>query len=660
MRFFKHNAIFIFHPATLKIMKHLIFLGIAVFFSVALDAQTISTVAGNDTGAYAGDGGPAIHAEIQGPYGVALDAAGNIYIADQYNDRVRKVTASTGKISTIAGNGLSGSSGNGGPATAASLDGPVGIAVDAAGNVYVSEIVSSCVRKINTAGIISAYAGSPYNIGYAGDGAAATLSTAKLNTPIGLALDAAGTLYIADNGNNVVRTVSASGTLNTIAGNGLGGFSGDGAAATDAELNQPVDVACDAAGNIYIADYSNNRIRKVVTGTGKIYTVAGSGASGFGGDGYQATLAGLSRPTGITVSPQGVLFITDSNMVKNVYPTGIIYRLAGTGYAGYSGDGSLARYATFSDPYGGALDAAGNYFVADYANNVIRKIGVFHNHLPSFAGGATQSFSVCKNSTADSVKPILDIVDLDSFQVMNWFVAANAVHGTVGGTATAPSTGTTVVPAGPGITYTPMVGYMGTDTFKIGITDGIDFDTMTVYVTVQTAYTAATLSGPDTLCQTDTMHLSPSVGGGSWGTSNATIATVSASGKITGIGPGTDSILYTLSNSCGSAIAYKPIHVRSHDSCALYASRLAEAPATAISIYPNPNDGRFFVSYSGVAGTAAQVVVTAVTGAKVGTFPVEAGKETPVMFQDRPAGIYFIDVVDASGKIFTGRIVITK
>ena len=495
------------HTAILQHMKHVVYLTFALLFSISGNAQTISTVAGNDTGSYAGDGGPAIHAEIQGPYGVAVDGAGNVYIADQYNNRVRKVSATTGNISTIAGNGTGSSIGNGGAATAASLDGPVGVAVDGAGNVYVAEINSSCVRKINTAGIISAYAGVAYNAGYNGDGSAATASTAKLNIPIGLALDGSGNLYIADNNNNVVRVVSASGILNTFAGNGLGGFSGDGAAATDAELNQPVAVAADAAGNVYIADYSNNRIRKVAVGTGKISTVAGSGASGFAGDGYPATLAGLSRPTGIAVSSQGVLFITDSNMVKNVYPTGIIYRLAGTGVGGYSGDGGLARYATFSDPYSGALDASGNYYVADYANNVIRKVGVFHNHVPAFVAGATQTFTVCANSASDSLRPILNAVDADSFQVMNWFVAANAAHGTVGGTATAPSTGTTVVPGGPGIAYTPTTGYSGPDTFKIAITDGIAFDTLTVFVTVQTPYAAATLSGTDTLCQTDTLHL---------------------------------------------------------------------------------------------------------------------------------------------------------
>jgi trimeric autotransporter adhesin len=219
-------------------------------------------VAGNGTQGYSGDGGPATSAELSAPSGVAVDTAGNIYIADLENFRVRKVTASTGKISTVAGNGTQGYSGDGGPATSAELFYSWGVAVDTAGNNYLADIVLNRIRKVTAStGIISTVAGNG-TYGFSGDGGPAT--SAQIYDPYGVAVDIAGNFYIADVGNLRIRKVTAStGKISTVAGNGTAGYSGDGGPATSAELYQSQGVAVDTAGNIYIADTVNNRIRAV-------------------------------------------------------------------------------------------------------------------------------------------------------------------------------------------------------------------------------------------------------------------------------------------------------------------------------------------------------------------------------------------------------------
>jgi hypothetical protein len=219
----------------------------------------ISTVVANGTYGFLGDGGPAASAELKRPYGIAADAAGNLYIADTENHRIRKVNTS-GIISTVAGNGTAGFSGDGALATAAALNNPRDVAVDAAGNIYIADTYNSRMRKVTAAtGIITTIAGTGLNA-FSGDGGLAT--SASLNYPSGLAL-AGGSICIADEGNNRVRLINASGIISTVAGNGTAGFSGDGSLATSGKLNSPVGVSFDNTGNLYIADLSNNRIRKV-------------------------------------------------------------------------------------------------------------------------------------------------------------------------------------------------------------------------------------------------------------------------------------------------------------------------------------------------------------------------------------------------------------
>jgi uncharacterized protein (TIGR03437 family) len=341
-------------------------------FLVSLNGG-IRIVAGNGTTGFSGDGGPATSAGLLGPFGVAVDASGNLFIADSGNNRVRKVSAN-GIITTVAGGGNSGL-GDGGPATAAVLN-AIGVAVDVSGNLFLADAIDGRIRKVSPGGIITTVAGSGI-AGFSGDGGPA--GSASLNYPRGLAADASGNLFIADATNERIRKVSAGGVITTVAGNGDFGFSGDGGPATSASLNQPQSIVVDASGSLFIADTYNNRIRKV-SASGVMTTVAGSApgfpASGFSGDGGPATLASLSLPSGIAEDAAGNLFIADTNnnRIRKVSASGIITTVAGNGNAGSSGDGGLATSAWLSQPEGVAVDASGNLFIADSGSSRIRKV----------------------------------------------------------------------------------------------------------------------------------------------------------------------------------------------------------------------------------------------------------------------------------------------
>jgi trimeric autotransporter adhesin len=268
---------------------------------------TISTIAGTGTGGFNGDLGQAIAAQLNNPTSTAIDAAGNVYIADQVNHRIRKVTVATGVISTVAGTGAPGSLGDGGAATAAMLSSPRGIAFDAAGNLYIADYNNSRIRRVAAGtGIITTVAGSGL-AAYGGDGGIAT--AAQLNYPTGVTLDAAGNLYIADQSNHRVRMVSAAtNVITTLAGNGTPGYNGDGLG-TGVSLNNPQDVAVDGAGNVYIADRDNHRVRKVTGGV--VSTPAGTGTAGFAGENGPGTAARLGFPGSVEVDAAGNVYIAD-------------------------------------------------------------------------------------------------------------------------------------------------------------------------------------------------------------------------------------------------------------------------------------------------------------------------------------------------------------
>ncbi len=268
----------------------------------------ITTIAGTGEQGYSGEGGQATAAELNYPYAVAVDGQGNVYIADVGNNRIRKV-ATNGVISTFAGTGVQGYGGDGNAATTAKFSGPYGIAIDVAGNVYIADLGNERVRKVGINGIINTIAGNGTQ-GYSGDGGAAT--AAQLLSPGGIAVDAVGNVYITDQGNSRIRKVGTNGTISTIAGNGTQGYSGDGAAATDAEINIPASISVDAAGRVFIVDLYNQRIRKVGT-NGIITTITGTGTLGYSGDGGPAVLAQIYSPTGVTTDAAGNVYIADNH-----------------------------------------------------------------------------------------------------------------------------------------------------------------------------------------------------------------------------------------------------------------------------------------------------------------------------------------------------------
>jgi sugar lactone lactonase YvrE len=495
-------------------MRNILLFGFLLFTTVAGHAQIINTYAGTGASGYTGDGGAATAAKLNVQFGVAADAAGNLFIADYNNHCIRKVNPA-GFISTVAGNGTLGFGGDGGTATAAQLSYPTGVAIDGSGNLYIADFANSRIRRVDPAGIITTVAGN--TSGYSGDGGAAT--AAQLNQPYALAFDGSGNLYIGDVGNNRIRKITTAGIISTFAGNGTTGFSGDGAAATAAQLYTPYGLAADDGGNLYIADFFNNRIR-MVSPAGIISTVAGTGPGSFFGDGGPATAARLNSPSGVAVDGSGNLFIADvnNNRIRKVNPAGIISTVAGTSSYGLSGDGGAATAAQLNNPRCVTVDNAGNLYITDFANDRIRIVACMTTPFLADVYGPS---AVCQGGT---------ISVADSIPGGVWSIsgpatvdAAGTVTGVAGGTAI--------------ISYT-LNGACGTSE--------------AVYaVTVNPLPGAGRITGADSVCVGDSVTLLDDVSGGVW-TSGTPDATVSATGAVSGVNVGLTLITYTVSNSCGS------------------------------------------------------------------------------------------------------------
>jgi len=403
-------------------------------------AGVISAYAGTGICGYNGDGGQARQAQVCTPAGMTIDPAGNLVFADAGNDRVRRITAA-GIISTIAGTGVVGYTGDGGPATSATLNIPLWVTYDAAGNLYISDVYNSVVRKVDTAGIISTFAGNG-TAGFCGDGGQAT--QACLNVPKGLAVDLQGTVYVTDSGNRRIRAVSPSGVIRTVAGSGASGFSGDGGPATLAAIGNPKGLAV-SGGVLYISNAGSARIRNVTLSAGIINTFIGSTlgydgdnhgplatqlygpsaikalpnggmlfldvgnarvrrlsagivttvAGGYIGDGSFATAAALVQPQGVGFDKAGNLYVVEwsGHRVRKVDTSGKITTVAGTGVSGYSGDGGPATAAQLYLPQAVVVDGAGNLYISDTGNNVIREVDASTHIIktfsadPNFGGG---------------------------------------------------------------------------------------------------------------------------------------------------------------------------------------------------------------------------------------------------------------------------------
>ncbi|MFP5041021.1 T9SS type A sorting domain-containing protein [Parasediminibacterium sp. JCM 36343] len=442
----------------------------------------ISTVAGNASSGYSGDGGLAVSAQLYTPSGITVDAIGNLYIADLFNHRIRKVDVN-GIISTVAGNGTTGYSGDGGQATSAELSEPLGVAVDTLGNLYIADFGDNRIRKVNKTGIISTVAGNSTR-GFGGDGNAATL--ALFSEPNGIAVDKFGSLYIADNDNYRIRKVNINGIVSTIAGDGTFKFSGDGRAATTAELSRPSAVTFDTKGNEYIYDSWNYCVRKIttngiistiignghasdqilnqgndalatdkagnvfigndnlinkITPDGTISIIAGVSSFGFSGDGGPAIKAQLFGISSIAFDAYGNMYFSDGGnyRIRKVDITGIISTVVGTGISGFSGDGGSATVAELNSPKGIAIDRTGNLYIVD--GNRVRKVStngiitsIAGNGQNGFAGDgglATKAILCLPNSIAIDASNNLYIVDGCNNRVRK--ISANGIISTVAG-----------------------------------------------------------------------------------------------------------------------------------------------------------------------------------------------------------------------------------
>ncbi len=408
----------------MKATRRLSLFGLALLFFTStpslLQAQSvtlappITTVAGTGTAGTTtgtdGDGGAATAANLSAPAGVAVDGAGNLYIADSGDNRVRKVTVA-GVISTVAGSGTvgtaTGTDGDGAAATAANLNHPTAVAVDGSGNLYIADSGNNRIRRVNTLGVISTVAGNG-NVGTTtgadGDGGAAT--AANLNTPNGIAIDAAGNLYIGDSGHNRIRQVNTIGNITTVAGSGNAGFTNG--PPTSADLNSPDGLRVDSSGNIYFADQNNGAVRELINAT--LLTLAGTGTQGYNGDNQQAISAELNNPKDVQIDAAGNIYIADftNNRVRQVNVFGTILTLAGNGTPGFTGDNGAASNAELNGPSGLSLDHAGNLYIADTANNRVRKVntGPLNFGFVNVGSNTTQTATLQINTEGLSINSV--------------------------------------------------------------------------------------------------------------------------------------------------------------------------------------------------------------------------------------------------------------
>ena len=546
-------------------------------------AGIITTVAGNGISGYSGDGGPATNARISEPNGVAVDNSGNIFICDQYTNRIRKVNTA-GIISTIAGNGLMGYTGDGGPATNATMHLPDQMGTDAAGNVYFSDFYNNVVRKVSTTGIITTFAGNGI-AGFSGDGGPAT--AAKLHGPAGVHFDLSGNCYISDASNNRVRKVTPAGIISTIAGTGTAGFSGDGGSPLLAQLNN-VDLARpDAAGNIYIGDMYNNRIRKIV--------YSNHPPSFTGGTSQTLTICQNSGATPINT----LLSVNDTDASQTITWNMYLAPLHGTAVAGYT----TTSTGTTLTPTG-------------------------LSYTPTFGYTGTDSFkvSVTDGTASDSITIYVTIYPLPVVGLISGptTLCAGATisltNTSTGGTWTSSNTAVAVVGAATGI----VTGLStGTTIISYAVTNACGTSVDTQMVTVIGLPSPGTITGPATLCPGTSATFTDPVTGGAWASSNPAVAVVGAtSGIVTGIATGTTIISYTVTNMCGTATDTQAVVVTLTPSAGIIAGPTGVCAGATISLANATTGGTWTSSNPSIAtvGFTTGIVGGITTGTVVITY----------------------------------------
>jgi len=522
---------------------YLLFSIIVLSNSLHSNAQIIITIAGDSLIGSGGDGGPATLASLDFPFFVKVDNHGNVFISEMTVSTIRKVNTS-GIITTYAGNGTFGFSGDDGQATAAQLYSCGEIAVDTLGNVYIADNGNHRVRKVNAIGIISTIAGTG-TPGYSGDNGPAT--AAEFNSPYGIAVDINGNIYVSDGGNYHIRKINPSGIISTIAGDGVTGYSGDGFAATDAQIAAG-GIATDNIGNVYFVDQHLNHVRKVDT-SGIITTVAGDGTAGFGGDGSPATSSQLNNPHGVAIDKTGNIYIADdgNSRVRKVNPSGIISTIAGNGIDAFCCDNGPATNAELFNPLDVSFDNKGNVYIADYEESRIRKVTI-----PDIAISSSYSDTICAGTQVIFTASVNNDAGTPQYQ---WQV--NNIN-------------------------------VGTDT--------------SAYVT-------------------DTLH-------------NGDVVTCVLS-YIFGDTVTTTSNTYT-------------IYINPHPPCPSAVVAIP-APSEGLTIFPNPNDGALTLSVTTPTNEQATITITNILGEKIKQFTTTTNVATQVKME-MPEGVYFISATTASGR----------
>jgi hypothetical protein len=505
-------------------------------FSPTTYGQTITTIAGTGVWSCSGVGGLATTAGIGQVYSVAADGSGDVYVSASSCRKVLKIDAA-GIITTYAGTGIGGSTGDGGPATNATLGIPSSLAVDNYGNLFICDYENSVIRKVDASGTISTVAGDAAVIGggYSGDGGLA--SAALLQMPKGIALDAAGNLYVADAGNNVIRKISTAGIINRVAGNGMWSYSGDGGSALAAGIPSPEGLAVDGKGNIFVSDMVNQRVRKI-NASGVISVFAGNGTGGYSGDAGPATAAAVKYPRGIAADRYGNVYIADvnNNAIRLVDTNNVITTYAGDGIVGHSGDGGPAYLAQINAPYDIAIDPGGIKYVAELNGAYVRRVDTCLAPMVTQILGDT---SICKRDT---------LMLSDTTASGTWTTSDTSIG--------------TIDPSGRviGITH-------GIVTISYAIANTCATIARTKRVTVGpfagtiSAFGGKPGAGIDTFCYDAFLSVTGQPGG-IWGLVDTLTATISTTGMVR---PRTwgkaDTAYYAVSDTCGSDTAYFPLIV---------------------------------------------------------------------------------------------------
>ena len=446
-------------------------------------SQIITTIAGNGNASYSGDNNLATSAGVYFPVSVCTDSSGNIFIAEQLDHRIRKVNLSTGIISTIVGTGIAGYNGDSIISQNAQLNYPIGIIIDSIDNLYIADGNNNRIRKVSTNGIITTIAGTGV-AGYNGDSIQAMISS--IYSPTGITIDRYGSILFSDNHNNRVRKITTNGIISTIAGSGLQGYYGDNGLANIAQINSPIGINVDTVGNFYFIDYNNSRVRKVSITNNVISTICGTGINGYNSDGIVSIVAQLNQPRSVAIDKYNNILIADSynNRIRKInMTTGIISTIAGTGIAGFSGDGCTPTSAMLKGPSYIYVDRYNDYYITDGANHRVRKI------INSFPIIAIPSNIVCSGTPVTYEADVVAACISPSYQ---WIV-----NGVNVGTNTST------------YTYTPING----DTILCLMTCacGANINSRPIRMTVNNMSPAISLSSPNNALLNSLVTLSATV-----------------------------------------------------------------------------------------------------------------------------------------------------